>query len=181
MDYLADVMVEDCYSPDDSKLLLEEEATVELVQLCIRISPELVNECKYDGQTSVEKALTRNCSVDVGRCILEVFPAAVSMPNDEGNDLPLQTAIQHGCPAEIMACIFKAMPKAAVRDCCSSPLHLLLSEQIMCFGSGDPLNFLKAMARCCRRDLTKPVDSNSFDSYENEELPLHFALRYGLS
>jgi hypothetical protein len=53
MDYLIDTMDEDCYSPDDFKLLLEEEAPIELVQLCIRISPELVNECKYDGQTSL--------------------------------------------------------------------------------------------------------------------------------
>jgi hypothetical protein len=36
MDYLADAMDEDCYSPYDFKLLLEEESPVELVQLCIR-------------------------------------------------------------------------------------------------------------------------------------------------
>jgi hypothetical protein len=135
-------MDEDCYPPENSKLLLEEEAPVELAQLCFRISPALVNECIYDGQTSLEKAPTRNCSVDVGRCILEVFPATVSMPNDEGNDLRLQTAIQHGCLAEIIACIFKVMPKAAVRHCRSSPLHLLLSEQIMRYSSEDSLNLL---------------------------------------
>jgi hypothetical protein len=36
MDYLADAMDEDCYSPYDFKLLLEEEPPAELVQLCIR-------------------------------------------------------------------------------------------------------------------------------------------------
>jgi ankyrin repeat protein len=52
-----------------------------------------------------------------------------------------------------------------------------LSEQFLRFDSEDSLTLLKEMARCCREDLKRPVYGNWSDCFENQDLPLHFALR----